>query len=347
MGARAKLNICDRSADTNFRTVVHSGYPLAGLSAMLRPRTERHFSVRHYLRIDGDGKALGVWRISTTEAVRLGISNPQQGSGCYFRADLGEDVFSAIRRGADGWFGPNGESPFHEVTLAPGQFYPRMARPNDQHPSESPGFYPGLRHDQNALAMTHVQLAVLMRALDRICETVHPSAENMAAFGHDIRNLLVLASMEAEAQWRGILAANGVTADRLTTADYVKLLAPMRLAAYRVRLTAYPWLAGIAPFATWAPAAPTKSLGWYDAYNLTKHDRETAFSTATLEHAITAVFAVVVMVLAQYGSPYALGQRTELSDRFAFDCLPEWDPGDVYIYPYDDTAGWSPTPFPL
>lgn len=303
--------------------------------------------MRHYLRVDGEGKALGVWRISATEAVRLGVSNPHQGPGCYFRAEPGEDIFAAIRRGADGWFGPNGESPFREVTLAPGQFYPRMARPHDQYPMESPGFYPGLRHDQDALAMTRVQLAVLVRALDRICETVHPSRENMAAFGHDIRNLLVLGAMEAEAQWKGILAANGVTADRLTTADYVKLVAPMRLAAYQVRLTAYPWLGGIAPFTTWTPTAPTRSLGWYDAYNLTKHDRESAFSTATLEHAITAVFAVVVLVVAQYGSPDGLGQRTELSDRFNFDSLPQWEPGDVYIHPYDETVGWSATPCPL
>lgn len=303
--------------------------------------------MRHYLRLDENGKALGVWRISSTEAVRLGISNPQQGPGCYFRAEPSEDVFAAIRRGADGWFGPNGESPFHEVTLAPGQFYPRMARPHDQHPLESPGFYPDLRHDHDALAMTRVQLAVLVRALDRICETVHPSRENLAVFGHDIRNLLILAAMEAEAQWKGILAANGLTSDRLTTVDYVKLLTPMRLAAYRVRLTAYPWLEGIAPFASWASAAPTQSLGWYEAYNRTKHDREIAFSAATLEHAISAVFAVVVMVVAQYGSPYGLGQRTELSDRFTFDGLPEWTPADVYIYPYDEAVGWSPTPYPF
>lgn len=303
--------------------------------------------MRHYLRIDGDGKALGVWRISDGEAVRLGISNPQQGPGCYFSADPGEDIFAAIRRCANGWFGPSGESPFHEVTLAPGKFYPRIARPLDQHPLESPGFYPGLEQDQDALAMTRVQLTVLVRALDRICETVHPTRANMGAFGNDIRNLLVLAAMEVEAQWKGILAANGVTADRPTTTNYIKLLIPMQLAAYNVRLTAYPWLAGIAPFATWAPSAPTKSLSWYDAYNLTKHDRETAFSSATLGHAIEAVFAVAVMVVAQYGSPYGLGQRTELSDRFTFESLPKWGPRDVYIYPYGEAVGWSSTPCPL
>lgn len=303
--------------------------------------------MRHYLRVDGDGKALGVWRISNSEAVRLGISNPQKGPGCYFSAAPGEDIFAAIRRGANGWFEPSGESPFHEISLAPGRFYPRMARPLDQHPLESPGFYPGLRQDQDTLAMTRVQLTVLLRALDHICETVHPTRENMGAFGHEIRNLLILAAMEVEAQWNGVLAANGVTAFRPTTTHYIKLLTPMQLAAYQVRLTAYPWLAAVAPFATWAPAAPTKSLGWYDAYNLTKHDRETAFSSATLEHAISAVFAVVVMVVAQYGSPHGLGHGTELSDRFSFEGLPKWGPGDVYIYPYEGAAGWSPAPWPF
>lgn len=301
----------------------------------------------HYLRVDGEGKSLGVWEITETEATRIGVSNPRQGPGCYFKAEQGEAIFDAIRRGASDWFGPGGENPFHETALAPGYFYRRMARPPDQHPLESPGFYPGLRHEQDALAMTRSQVAVLSRLLDRICQTIHPSPENMAAYGADIRNLLILAATEVEAQWKGILVANGVVTPRLTTNDYVKLLKAMQLDSYSVSLAEYPSLSKFAPFENWNASTPTQSLRWYEAYNSTKHDRESAFSKATLEHAIDAVCATVVMIAAQYGSPLGLGHRTELSDKFKFLSRPVWAPGDVYTHPYGTSEVWSPTNYPF
>jgi hypothetical protein len=41
-----------------------------------------------------------------------------------------------------------------------------------------------------------------------------------------------LAATEVEAQWRGVLAPNGCSPARLSTADYVKILKPMRLDEY-------------------------------------------------------------------------------------------------------------------
>jgi hypothetical protein len=90
------------------------------------------------------GDVYGVWEITPHEAVRVGVSNARSGSGTFFKAERGEEIIDAIRRQADGWFGPNGENPFHEIDLPPGVYHrARMARPIDQHPRESPGFYPG------------------------------------------------------------------------------------------------------------------------------------------------------------------------------------------------------------
>ncbi len=155
----------------------------------------------YYLRMGANDQPFGVWEISDTEALRIGVSNARNGPGTYFPAKPGEDIFDAIKRQADGWFGPNGESPFYKTRLEPGQYHPRMARPSDQHPHESPGFYPGLATEQEPLLKTRGQLAVFGRMLERIFQTVFPASENMAAFGHDIRNLLLLAAMEVEAQW--------------------------------------------------------------------------------------------------------------------------------------------------
>lgn len=299
----------------------------------------------YFLRIDHDGKALGIWKITKTEAVRIGVANPRTGPGSYFRAETGEEIFDAIRRQATSWFGPNGENPFHRTDLGPGEYYPRMARPNDQHPHESPGFNPATHLEQETVLKIRSQTTLLARRLAEIFQTVHPARGNMPAYGNDIRNLLILAAMEVEAQWKGILRANGVTGEKTT--DYVALLAVMKLDAYRVSLAEFPWVESIVPFENWDTSAPTKSLDWYNAYNATKHDREASFGEATLERAIAAVCANVALLAAQYGIPYGLGQRSRLAEEFRIEGAPGWEPSAVYIHPYDSTGGWKPKQYPF
>ncbi|CAH0356985.1 hypothetical protein SPH9361_04634 [Sphingobium sp. CECT 9361] len=299
----------------------------------------------YFLRIDHNGKALGIWEITTTEAVRIDVTNPRTGPGSYFRAETGEEIFEAIRRQATSWFAPNGENPFHCMDLGPGEHYPRMARPNDQHPYESPGFNPTTHLEQETVLQIRSQTTLLARRLSEIFQTIHPTARNMQAYGNDIRNLLILAAMEVEAQWKGILRANGKTGEK--TSDYVALLPAMKLDQYRVTLPEFPWLTAVAPFRTWDAGAPSKSLEWYNAYNATKHDREVAFGEATLERAIAAVCANVVLLAAQYGIPYGLGQRSRLADDFYICETPRWEPSEVYIDPYSSVESWKSVPFPF
>jgi hypothetical protein len=107
---------------------------------------------------------------------------------------------------------------------------------------------------------------------------------NFEAYGHEIRNLLILAATEVEAHWKGVLRANSQRAD--TTADYVKLLPAMKLNEYAVKLPFYPWLDAVKPFKGWSNSKTTQSLAWYDAYNAVKHDRETEFEKGTLLRAL-------------------------------------------------------------
>jgi hypothetical protein len=59
------------------------------------------------------------------------------------------------------------------------------------------------------------------------------------------------------------------------------------------------------PFHGWTAAQPTKSLVWYDGYNLTKHDRKTHFDKATLKNCIDAVSANLALFSPRF-SPYPL-----------------------------------------
>jgi hypothetical protein len=294
------------------------------------------------------GSSTQVWKIEDDIAVRVGITNPEQGVGTYFRADPGETIWDALRRMTP-WFEPDGQCPFHKAVLKPGEFYPRMARPVDQHPDEAPGWSPGARTEANVIAIARGQLTALMRQLDRICQTVQPMDGTFGAFGHDIRNLLILACTEVENHWRGVLIANGVKGDRFTTQHYVALKEAMRLDEYAVDFPNYPWLAVIRPFAGWGSmGSPTRELEWYDAYNAVKHNREEEFERATLGHAFAAVTACTILMVAQFGIPAGLGQRSELQAFFHFPAVPAWPLSEVYMYPYGEEPGdWVPIPYPF
>jgi hypothetical protein len=155
------------------------------------------------------------------------------------------------------------------------------------------------------------QVSILDAELIEISRTVTPSVKNKDADGSKIRNALLLAATEVESQCKGILKANGYPdSGRMTTTDYVKVCAPMRLGEYSVRLHRHGDYPEIWPFKGWVPSTgvpgigPTSSLPWYGAYNETKHDREQYFDRATFEHAIASVAAVHVLLFAQYGATF-------------------------------------------
>ena len=116
--------------------------------------------------------------------------------------------------------------------------------------------------------------------MEDVFETVEPSQSNLTAYGHKIREILLLAAMEVEASWAAVLKVNNHPGSRFSTNDYVKLLQPMLLDSFKLTLRSYPKFPAIIPFKGWNPQSPTKSLDWYDAYNQTKHDREAHLSTA-------------------------------------------------------------------
>jgi hypothetical protein len=271
-----------------------------------------------YIQVDMKGDACGVWEIDPTHARRI------DGANASLEATQGLDALTCLR---NGW--PATE--VHELKLVPGSYYRRMSRPSSSHPKESPGYNPDNLTNHNLIETSRGQLSALREQLKRICRVVHPSDKTFKTFGHDIRNLLILACTEVEAHFKGVLKANGCSADG--TKDYVKLSPAMKLGEYAINFPFYPWLPPMRPFENWKlSATPTKDLKWYDAYNAVKHDRETQFELSTLENAFLAVSGVVVMMAAQFGWVYGLRQRSSLTDFFELNVAPNWHPSDVYTH---------------
>lgn len=301
--------------------------------------------LKYYLLINGDGKSHGVHRWDGTSARRLGISQPEAPDNNW--TSEGEESFQDLMKRVRP--AQTEGCSFHELILRPGEYYPRMARPSDSHLKDGTGTNPNMRGSTEAVAHMQGQLESLVGRLKDICQTVLPTESNFPAYGHEIRNLLILACTEVESHWRSILLANGYPEkSSYHTGDYVKLSGLMRLDEYSVLFSRYPWLPKQSPFKDWGKTeCTTKDIPWYDAYNAVKHAREENFDRATLEHCLQAVAACAIMNCAQAGRTVGLGNTGELKYFFEFSQYPDWPPSEVYSPNYEDReSGMRPVKHP-
>jgi hypothetical protein len=295
---------------------------------------------RWYVRDCVGGQPRQVWLFTDRTATNIGVTNPQDGAGTYFAADEGESIWDCIDRQTP-WLKPEAtEGRFHEMNLGPAEFYPRIARPVVL--GVQPTLWtPSLDSERAYIAGARGQAIIMVRKLELICQTVQPAARTLQVYGHEIRNLLILAATEAEMHCRGILKANGSLAGKPNSNQFVKLVEPLKLGDYAVAFHHFPDLAPVQPFASWTSTNPTDSLGWYAAYHGVKHNREEEFERGTLEHAISAVSACLSLLVAQFG-PVALG--AELSGYVAITA-PDWPLEYMYI-PRVTEADWTPVYHP-
>jgi hypothetical protein len=250
------------------------------------------------------------------------------------------------------WVGSRVVEPKH----GRGEYFPRMWRPHDS-PHVFDTYFDVWRAAVQAGRVVIDRLAQALRYIEP------DPKQTFEAYGHEVRQLLILACTEVEAGWKGVLRANGYTAPiakgkrrprSLTRSDYVKLAAPMHLHEWSVTLPMYRKVSTFTPFGGWAT---TGQLDWYDAYNAVKHDSEAEFHQATLRHALHACGALFVMVLAQFGTwreyrgpvgPFSsFGDGT--TTLFAVDSAPAWPPEELYVPPMviRDGTVWHPKNYPF
>ncbi|TOO91959.1 hypothetical protein CGH25_23090 [Vibrio parahaemolyticus] len=165
--------------------------------------------------------------------------------------------------------------------------------------------------DELELRRAKSDLKILIDKLHEILLFVEPDTNGLQAYGHKIRELLILACTEVESSWVSYFRLAGHGNARLTTNDYVKLNEKLRLFEYQVSFKNHPFNIKMKPFDSWDVANPTKSLTWYDAYNKTKHNKAESFSCATLDSCFHAIAANIVMFCARF-SPYELLEKNDV-----------------------------------
>lgn len=212
----------------------------------------------------------------------------------------------------------------------PGVFYPRICREKiDSNLQELPDFRTIYKKESSSAFQSARNLFVQIREIFRYIE---PTVNNQYVYGEQLRSLLILACTEVESSLRAILIANnGATSiDRLTTKDYVRLLEPMKLNEWSVRLSSFSEFGSISPFRNWKVNAPTASIQWYDDYNKVKHNREENLKFATLSNVVSAMSAIYIMLAAQFGVRNLHG-IDPISSELIFEKMPEWKLSEFYI----------------
>ncbi|MGR5129691.1 hypothetical protein [Photobacterium swingsii] len=159
-------------------------------------------------------------------------------------------------------------------------------------------------HEQRSAELS---LRILIEKLEEVFLYIEPSVHGLQTYSHKTRELLLLACTEVENSWKNYLElANVQPRGRyFSTSDYVSLMDVLFLNEYQVTLKAYNAVAAVRPFENWSAQAPSQSIPWYEAYNLTKHDKSQHFDKATLHHCISAITANLIMYCCRY-SPFPL-----------------------------------------
>lgn len=263
-----------------------------------------------------------------------------------FQAGLLAETWSEYQRPSGRAFSFIGECV--QIENAPGVQYFRIARSGFAQPNDPPSYHSVDPRDKFELQGFLVELSSLLIRIREICRFVHPSADNLTAYGTEMADVLILACNSVEASLRGILIANDRSIypeQRINTNDYVRLVQPLRLREYSVRFKDIPWILPVSPFSDWDSAAPTRSIPWYESYNKVKHDRYNSLSSANLGACLSSVAAVYILACAQFG--YATVQRRyrAVSESVELEGIPKWSVSELYLAPLARAKSEADAPF--
>jgi hypothetical protein len=186
----------------------------------------------------------------------------------------------------------------------------------------------------------------------QLFDYVEPADVNLNCYSYRIHELLMRACVEVEANCKAIMSENGyVPTGNWSMVDYKKLDATHHLSAYEVRLPLWHGNQNTRrPFSAW----PAGRLGWYQAYNQSKHDRHQNFPLANFENLINAICGLVAVLGARFhtwdfspagaGLGLELGRPTDgfevaIGDYFQIKFPGNWVAADQYDFDWEVLKG--------
>jgi hypothetical protein len=156
-------------------------------------------------------------------------------------------------------------------------------------------------HEEYAKSPEHYIRAflIIQKDLHDLFDYVEPAEKNQKTYSFRTHELLFRTCVEIEANCVAILTENGYQkSSNLNMSDYKKINETHRLSSYEVKLPVWNGQNNIRkPFSKWETGG---SLDWYNAYNITKHNRHTEFEQATFDNLIEAICGLVAILASQF-----------------------------------------------
>lgn len=141
---------------------------------------------------------------------------------------------------------------------------------------------------------------ILSSDFRRLAEYVEPANGNLKTYSHRLYELLLRACTDFESVCKEELVATGYRkpAADMNINDYKTLEGSLQLEQFHVGILIWrPAPVYLQPFGGWSSAAPP--LGWYRAYNTVKHNRNSQFDEANLDHvrlSLAGLFALLAVL---------------------------------------------------
>ena len=199
---------------------------------------------------------------------------------------------------------------------------------------------------------------VLQKDLIELFDSIEPADSNEATYSYRVHGLLMRACIEVEANFKAIANDNALfTGAQLSmSGHYFQFNRSHHLSSYEVMMPVWTGAKNIRkPFALWSSGAYSP-LPWYQAYNNSKHDRQSAFDQAHLGHLVDAICGLSVLLSAQfYTLDFSLhqgyvglsgppGYESAIGSYFLVKFPGDWADNDCYSF---DSKKLKSVPHPI
>jgi hypothetical protein len=149
---------------------------------------------------------------------------------------------------------------------------------------------------------------LIQKDLQTLFEYVDPSDQNLNSYSFRMHELFMRSCIETEANFKAILKENIfnptdktgklIPENRWNIHFYKKINKTHHLSGYKVHVPIWDGSHSVfEPFKEWETQT---ELTWYQAYNRSKHDRQTQFKEANLENLLNAILGLLALLTSQF-----------------------------------------------
>jgi hypothetical protein len=143
---------------------------------------------------------------------------------------------------------------------------------------------------------------------------VHLNSSNFKTYSNEFAKLLLLIGSEVDVVAKRVCNKINPNARANNIEDYRNIITAAYTGMHDIEIDIAKFSLKIKPWASWG-ATPPASPVWWKAYNDVKHERNTNFSDANLEHSLSALCGLCALLLYLFKDEQHLQPYPDLLDH--------------------------------